>query len=105
MQEVVFDNATLYIESSTDLEARVARIKQVITGLENMAISAATTGNFSEYSLDDGQTKIRTVYRNMTEVQAAIMAFDKILQTLLQRLNNQSLGRVTRLVDAQNFKG
>lgn len=103
MDAVIYDSATIYIESVTELDARIAKIKQVIAGLETMAISAATTGNFSEYSLDDGQTKIRTVYRNMTEVLGAIQAFDNLLQMLLQRQNNNVHGRVHRFVDGKNF--
>lgn len=96
---VVFDSAAIYIESATTVKAKIVRIEAIITALETTALKAAETGNISEYSLDDGQTKIQTMYRNPMEVQRSIEAFEMIKQRYINQLN----GRVMRLVDSQSF--
>lgn len=99
MSEIIYDSADLYIECATDLRAKIARINAIITALENAAVKGAATGHLSEYNLDDGQTKIRTAYRNMEEVMQAIKSFEQIRQMYINRLN----GRHVRLVDSKNF--
>jgi hypothetical protein len=97
----VFDSADIYIQCTTDLRERIVRIDAIIDALETTALKAAATGNISEYSLNDGQTQIKTVYRSPKDVQASIDAFEMIKQRYINRLN----GRVVRLVDSKNFPG
>lgn len=97
---VYYDSADIYIESATTIRAKITRINTVITALESSALKAAAQGNISEYSLDDGQTKIRTVYRNPEEVAASINAFEVIKQRYINKLTP----RMVRLVDSKNFK-
>lgn len=94
-----FDSASIYIDSATTLQAKIVRINAIITALETTALKAAETGNVTEYSLDDGQTKINTMYRSPIEVQKSIDAFESIKQRYVNQLN----GRVVRLVDSKNF--
>lgn len=94
-----FESSAVYIDSATNLRDKITKMDQVIDGLESLAITAAATGNFSEYSIDNGQSKIRTVYRSMSEVANAISVFEKIRQRYINRLN----GSMVRLVDGKNF--
>ena len=96
---IVFDSAQLYIESKVTLRAKIIAIDAIITALETTALQAAATGNVSEYFLDTGQTKIRSVYRSPAEVSNSITAFEAIRQRYINRLN----GRMTRLMDSRNF--
>lgn len=96
---VYFDSAYIYINQGIDVRAKIARINNIITALEDSALKAAASGNVSEYSLDDGQTKIRTVYRNAEDVASAINAFETVRQRWINQLN----GRQVRLVDSKNF--
>lgn len=97
---IYYDSADLYIESATTLRDKITRIDAIITALESSALKAAVNGNITEYSLDDGQTKIRTVYRNAQEVANSINAFEAIKQRFINRLH----GRIVRLVDHKNFR-
>ena len=97
---VVYDSAASYVGSCATLQAKITAIDAIITALETMALSAAEKGDLSEYSLDDGQTKIKTVYRNVTDITASIDNFERIKQ----RYINQLTGRRTRLVDSKNFR-
>jgi predicted nucleotidyltransferase len=100
---MIFESAHDYILNVDDQLTRIARIGQIIAGLENMMIIAASTGNFDEYSLDDGQTKIRTKYRDAAAIAKSLADFDALQQRLLARLNNNKNGRVTRFMDSKNF--
>jgi hypothetical protein len=113
----IYTSFEKYIEAETDLMARIQRIDNIIIALENSMINAGTVQpgkdtaalneHTEEYSLDDGQTKIRTKYRNANEfieaTAAAINKFDFIKQKLIARLNNNRTGRVIRLVDSKNL--
>jgi len=104
MEAVEYDSIEKYVESATTLEARIERVQLIISAMEIQALaSPGTSGKFEEYSLDTGQTKVRTKYRNPQELQAAILAWDGLLQKLIARLNNQRTGRVVQLRDHKNF--
>lgn len=96
---IEYDSASIYVDSATDLRTKITRIKSVIAALETTALTAAEKGAVSEYSLDDGQVKIKTTYRNPKEVSDSINAFEAILQRYVNQLN----GRHIRLVDSKNF--
>lgn len=95
-----FTTADIYVSSATTLREKITRIDAIITALEAAALTGAATGQLTEYSLDDGQTKIKTAYRSMDEVMTAIMSFEKLRQMYINRLN----GRMVRLVDSKNFQ-
>ena len=104
MEFVEYDSIEKYVESVSGLEARILRLENIITALEiQAAAGAGSAGKYDEYSLDDGQSKIRTKYRNPQELQAAILGWDALRQKLIARLNNQRIGRVVQLRDHKNF--
>jgi hypothetical protein len=94
-----YDSCAIYIDSATTVAARIVRIDAVIDALESSMLKAAAGENISEYSLDDGQTKISTVYRSTDQIMNSIMGLEKLKQYYINRLN----GRVVRLVDSKNF--
>jgi hypothetical protein len=99
---IVYENWSIYVTSRTDLRGQIANIKAVMTALRQQRLEAAANGNISnmqEYSLDDGQTKIKTVYRSLNEINNAL----KVLEQELQMCYNQLNGRMVRLVDGKNF--
>jgi hypothetical protein len=97
---VIYESAIDYIGVATNARERIVRIDAIIFALENSAIKAAATGEITEYSLDDGQTKISQVYRNPLEIERSITAFERIRQMLINRIT----GRMTRLSDESNFR-
>lgn len=95
-----FENPVLYIESATTLEDRVNRLDSIIDALIAESLRAAGNQRISEYFLDDGQTKVRTIYRNTTEISNAIRDFEQVKHMYLNRLN----GRVFNLRDARSIR-
>jgi hypothetical protein len=96
---VYYDSAAIYVESAKTLKEKITRIDAIITALETQALVAAGNSIIQEYSLDDGQTKIRTMYKSAKDVALSIDAFEAIKQRYINQLN----GRMTRLVDGKNF--
>lgn len=97
---VIYDSAALYIEAQSGLQAKIIAIDAIIEALLITAVKAATNDNISEYSLNDGQTQIKTVYKGADAVVRSIKEFEKIKQLYVNRLN----GRMIRLVDDKNFR-
>jgi len=93
-----FASEVLFIDSVTDMAAKVEAIDAIIAALLVIATSAAGNEDIEEYTLDDGQTKIRTRYRGMSAILKAIQDYEKLRQMYLNRLN----GRVIRLVDSRS---
>lgn len=100
MEKVYFDSADIYVDSAADNRAKIVRIDAIITALETSALKAAAKNAIQEYTLNDGQTTIRTAYRNTDEILNSIAAFERLKQMYVNRLN----GRMMRLVDGKNFR-
>lgn len=82
---------TLYIQSATDLKTRYERICQIIEALELRTLNVnVANSDVSEYWLDDGQIKIKTIYRSAEEMWKAIEAFERLKQKLLNQLNGRT---------------
>jgi len=96
---VIYDSSKIYIDSATDICDKITRINDIITALEDTALKSATNDDISEYWLDDGQTKIKTVYKGTDAVLASI----KSLITLKQYYVNKLNGRQVRLVDSKSL--
>lgn len=98
---VYYDSCAIYVQSATSLKDKVVKINALIDLLYGTALTAVATDNMTEYALDDGQTKIRTVYKGSESILKAIDILERQKQTALNQLN----GRITRVVDGKNFRG
>ena len=97
---IVYSSAGIYVaDAGTDLQTRIIRLNQIIDALQIAALDAASNSGISEYSLDDGQTKIQQSYRNIEEITRSINAFEALKQKYINQIN----GHVVRLVDGKNF--
>ena len=90
-----FETITIYLETDTNLKDKLAKIDAIITVLEAAALKGAEGADIDEYWLDDGQTKIKNIFRDPNQIINAILRYEKIRQMYLNRLN----GRSFRLVD------
>lgn len=78
----------VYIEDATSLEDRVNRYGQIIDALELRLLNSGTdSAEIEEYAIDDGQVKIRTLYRDIGSITKAIENLMKLRQKLVNRLN------------------
>lgn len=102
---VVYETISLYVETAKSLEAKIAKLDEVILMLYDTMIKAATNDNIEEYTLDNGQTKIHTKYKSTAQVEASINALERQKQLLINRLNRNTTGSIVRLVDSRNLPG
>ncbi len=93
-----FQSETLFIDSATDMEDKVNKIDAIINALLDISLTAVGKQDIVEYTLDDGQTKIRTEFRGVSAIARAIDDYEKIRQRYFNRLN----GRTFRLVDSKS---
>lgn len=97
---VIYDSSYKYIDSATTVTEKIVKIDAIITALEATALKSAANDDISEYSLDDGQTKIRTAYKGTESVLKSIESFIKLKEYYVNKLN----GRVIRLIDGQSLR-
>ena len=95
---VYFDSAAIFVNSSTELCDKIAKIELILDALLTNAMVAASNDNIREYSLNDGQTIIKTEYSGTDAVMKSYNAWEKIRQMYINRLN----GRMVRLVDGKS---
>jgi uncharacterized protein (UPF0335 family) len=82
---------TIYIESADSMIERVERLEQIIEALEIRALAVVGDADVEEYQIDDGQVKIRTLYKSSESIAKAIMAYEKLRNKLLNKLNGRNM--------------
>lgn len=95
-----YKNSGEYIDSADDLCAKIEKINQVIDGLESLAVQVVAKADIDEYSLDDGQTKIKVVNNSPAAIANMINEYEKIKQRYINRID----GRAVRLIDEKNLR-
>ena len=82
----------LYIESATSLEQKFERYGQIIEALElQMLDVGAGNSDVASYSIDDGQVKISTQYRDVMSIAKATDRFTFLRNKILNKLNGRSM--------------
>ena len=91
-----------YLESKTKLADRIIAIDALIDKMILSTVEAVDGMNptIGEYQLDDGQVKVKTVYRSIEQVQSGITALEQIKQMYVNRLR----GRITVLRNRDVFR-
>lgn len=82
---------TVYIESAEGLKIRLDRIILIIEALEIRSLEVVDNSDVEEYAIDDGQVKIRTLYRSSKQIYDAIEAYERLKQKILNKLNGRDM--------------
>ncbi len=96
---ITYNSAQIYVTSATTAREQLTRLDAVINALMATMLTAATTENLTEYTLDDGQTKIHCSYNGVAAIEKSIMSLERLKQIYINRLN----GRMARLVDGKSM--
>ena len=91
----VYLDISTYIGCSQDIKDKIARIDAIIELLEDSELKGAGKAHIEEYKLNDGQTRIETVFRDPSAIEKAILA----LERRRNRLKNQCAGYRYGLID------
>jgi len=100
--EIIYTKVDLVMlggRTKAALLANIAKIDAVIDQLQTTALKSVTTGDKALYELDDGQSKIRVEYTDLTMVSNAVEKYEIIRQYYVNKLTP----RMVRLVDQRNF--
>jgi hypothetical protein len=95
-----YDTILSYINCATGVKDEIARIDAIIAALMDAQLKGALSGEVDEYSLDDGQTKIKQVFRDPSSILKAINGLEARKNMLI---NRDCLGRVVKLRDKDSF--
>lgn len=95
-----YDTILNYIDCAQSVKDQITRIDNIITALEDAELKMALSGGVTEYSLDDGQTKIKQVFNSSSAIEAAITALERRKNRLI---NSNCIGRVIKLRDKDSF--
>lgn len=98
---VYYEHPRAYIESSSSRVEQIEKIDTIINCLLDAAIKAATGEEVGEYSLDDGQTKIRSVSRSTEEIAISIERMKSLKNILIKDIN----GHIIQLKDHNSLTG
>lgn len=90
-----------YLNHKTTLKAKIQAIEDLTAKMFEASLEGALGLNsgIQEYSMDDGQIKVKTVYRSVDQILASIKTLEALKQMYLNQLN----GRVTNLINAKVF--
>jgi len=91
-----------YISSKKGLREKISAINELIDAMILRTTEAIDDigASVDEYSMDDGQMKVRTKFRNIDDVTMGINALEKIKQRYVNQLN----GRVIALKDIRGIR-
>ena len=83
---------TIYIDSAASLTERVERLNTIIFTLETrMVESGAANAVTEEYMIDDGQTRINTIYRSPEQIAKAIVLYERLKIKAINQLNGRGM--------------
>lgn len=88
-----------YIQSCESLDSKIKSIEALITAMMDQAFDAIGNTGTASYSMDDGQMKVTTNYRTMSEITQGIKDLEKLLQLYINRRN----GSITVLRGRLNY--
>jgi hypothetical protein len=96
----VYEKETELLATCKTAREKVQRYDQIITALENIIINGGDNLDVGEYSLDDGQTKIRRTFRGPNELFDAIEKFMRLRNRAVRNV----VGGVYQLRNVEQIK-
>jgi len=98
----IYKTASEFVGTCKSIKDKIAAIEAIQAALLIVAQQVAeNNSDISQYSLNDGKTIISTSYRDASSVMKAYDSWNIIKNKLV----NQKMGRMTRLVDKETFNG
>ena len=92
---MIYSCSKTYLESATSVKERIEKITTIIDALYDSMDRAALSGEIEEYLIDDGQSKIKNIYRDIGSIANAIGKLEANRQMYYNRL----IGRKVSLRD------
>lgn len=100
---IIYTSIPQVLGSCSSLQQQLNLINTILVGMLNAISTATSTGQFTEYKLDTGQTKTEIRYSTLQSLQTAYEQMFRTKQMVLAQLNANRQGRVFQIVPAKNF--
>lgn len=84
-----------FIMSKSDIKSKISALEALLEALETAELDAVSDSKVQEYQLNDGQTIIRTLFRNPSEIETTISK----IEARINKYRNMAIGRRNRLID------
>jgi len=94
-----YDAPYTYIKTAATLTGQIQKIDEIIGVLLDTLLKGALTADLEELQLNDGQTIIKTIYRNLDQINSTIDG----LTLYRNKLEFKIKGRVKRLRNHGNI--
>lgn len=88
-----YTSISQFVECKSKIIGKIAAYDLIIEAMESAILDATTSGMYNQVEVDDGQMKVRTNYRNITDMNNALLGMEQARQRYIQKYN----GRVTVL--------
>lgn len=82
-----------YVDCKSKLIGKVATYDLLIESMEKAILEATVSGHLNQWEMDDGQMKVRSMYRSIGQMTDGLQGLRKIRQDYINQYN----GRVTVL--------
>lgn len=81
---------TQYFECKSKLIGKIQTYDLLIEGLETAMMTSIESGHIVQYEMDDGQMKVRTQFRSVKDITAAMDGFIRLRQDYINRYNGRA---------------
>jgi len=88
-----YTSISQFVECKSKIIGKIAAYDLIIEAMESAILDATASGMYNQVEVDDGQMKVRTNYRNITDMNNALLGMEQARQRYIQKYN----GRVTVL--------
>lgn len=101
MCAVEYTGFSQYVSCGRTLVEKIQIIEKIEEAVENALLdqAAGMGAGIGTYEFDDGQVRVKTIYRSVQDVNAGLTALNVVKQRYLNQLN----GRSVQLRDAGTF--
>lgn len=89
MANVITYTLSEYIRSRKSLKDKITATEQMISNLEDKILEGIDDSNTSEYLLDDGQVRVQSRYRSISEMEQGLHSLEKMLQKYINQYNGR----------------
>lgn len=80
-----------YVECKSKLIGKVATYDILIESMEKAILEATVSGHLNQWELDDGQMKVRNMYRSIGQMTDGLQGLRKIRQDYINQYNGRGM--------------
>lgn len=86
-----YTSISAYFEDKSKLIGKIATYDLLIESMEKTLMAGIESGHLLQWELDDGQVKVRSMYRNVKDLTEAMNGLIKMRQYYINKANGRSI--------------